>query len=209
LAAAAALAENTSIGVTPGIRGELVGAHAVAAAAAGDVGLAKSLIGKAQNLTKSLEAREFAQWADVIVHLRHDGERANHLALRQFDRSAGVGCLHPFVCAYRAFPPILDAFARDTERRMALTEIFRRARDTILARRAQITIDRGRAGDLSKRETEVLTLLAEGLSNRGIAERLFISEVTVKVHLRNIFEKLGVHSRTEAALVAAGHLDGS
>jgi DNA-binding NarL/FixJ family response regulator len=48
----------------------------------------------------------------------------------------------------------------------------------------------------------VLSLIAEGLSNRQIAARLYISDVTVKVHVRHIFEKLGVRTRTEAALIA-------
>jgi LuxR family maltose regulon positive regulatory protein len=52
---------------------------------------------------------------------------------------------------------------------------------------------------LSERETEVLGLIAEGLSNREIAERLYLSLHTVKVHARNIFGKLGVKSRTQAA----------
>jgi DNA-binding NarL/FixJ family response regulator len=56
---------------------------------------------------------------------------------------------------------------------------------------------------LSPRESEVLDLVAQGLSNRAIAQRLFISEVTVKVHVRHIFEKLGVRTRTQAALWAA------
>jgi DNA-binding NarL/FixJ family response regulator len=54
------------------------------------------------------------------------------------------------------------------------------------------------AGALSRRELEVLTLVAEGLNNRAIAESLFISENTVKNHIRNIHEKLQVHSRMEA-----------
>jgi DNA-binding NarL/FixJ family response regulator len=49
----------------------------------------------------------------------------------------------------------------------------------------------------------VLQLLAQGLANREIAKALFISEATVKIHIRHIFEKLGVHTRTEAALIAA------
>ena len=51
---------------------------------------------------------------------------------------------------------------------------------------------------LSKRELEVLQLLAEGLTNSEIAARLFLSLNTVKVHTRNIYGKLDVHSRTQA-----------
>jgi DNA-binding NarL/FixJ family response regulator len=53
---------------------------------------------------------------------------------------------------------------------------------------------------LTDREEEVLSLLREGLSNRQIAHTLWIAESTVKVHVRHIFDKLGVRSRTAAAL---------
>jgi LuxR family maltose regulon positive regulatory protein len=51
---------------------------------------------------------------------------------------------------------------------------------------------------LSERELEVLALVAQGLSNREIAERLFITVGTVKTHAHNIYGKLGVNRRTEA-----------
>ena len=55
---------------------------------------------------------------------------------------------------------------------------------------------------LSEREIEVLQLIAEGLSNREIAEKLFLSVSTVKVHTYNIYSKLDVHSRTQAVAKA-------
>jgi DNA-binding NarL/FixJ family response regulator len=58
---------------------------------------------------------------------------------------------------------------------------------------------------LSRRELEVLRLVAAGRSNREIAEQLVISEHTVARHLQNIFAKLGVSTRTAARAIAIEH----
>lgn len=55
---------------------------------------------------------------------------------------------------------------------------------------------------LTKREYEVLSLIAEGLSNKDIADKLFISEKTVKNHVSSIFKKLDVNDRIQAAIFA-------
>lgn len=79
---------------------------------------------------------------------------------------------------------------------------------------ARVLLDRRReqapataaGAKLSDREVEVLRLVAEGLPNKHIARRLGIAERTVKAHLTNIFGRLGVTDRTQAALWAKDHL---
>ena len=63
------------------------------------------------------------------------------------------------------------------------------------------------AGLLSRRETEVLRLLAEGVSNREIARRLFISPKTAEHHVGRVYAKLGVSTRAEAAAFAVRNLE--
>lgn len=55
---------------------------------------------------------------------------------------------------------------------------------------------------LTKRETEILDLIADGMSNKEIADKLFISEGTIKNHITSLFRKLDVHDRTQAAILA-------
>jgi two-component system nitrate/nitrite response regulator NarL len=59
--------------------------------------------------------------------------------------------------------------------------------------------------DLTPRESEILGLLAEGQSNKVIARNLGISDGTVKLHVKAILRKLGIHSRVEAAVIAVEH----
>lgn len=65
--------------------------------------------------------------------------------------------------------------------------------------------ERQQRSDLSHREMEVIQLLTKGRSNKEISSTLFISEDTVKSHLKTLFSKLGVKDRTEAAISAVRH----
>jgi DNA-binding NarL/FixJ family response regulator len=59
--------------------------------------------------------------------------------------------------------------------------------------------------DLTKRELEVLRLIADGQSNREIARQLFVSEETVKSHMRNVLARLQARSRANAVAIALRH----
>lgn len=72
-------------------------------------------------------------------------------------------------------------------------------------RPAKVDPEAARIATLSKREREVVELIGEGLKNKEIAERLFISEITVRHHLTSIFEKVGVSDRIELMLYAYRH----
>lgn len=79
---------------------------------------------------------------------------------------------------------------------------------------ARVLLDRQRTSSatpakMSEREEEVLRLVASGLANKAIARQLGIAERTVKAHLTNIFQRIGVTDRTQAALWARDHLPGS
>ena len=63
-------------------------------------------------------------------------------------------------------------------------------------------------GDLSARQREILELVVEGLSNAEIAGRLYLSESTIKQHLRAVYKELGVRNRTEAAKAMRQHARG-
>jgi len=96
---------------------------------------------------------------------------------------------------------------KDSEPREVLEAVRAAARgDAPLAPRAARQLLAARSeeqrADLSKREREVLALVAEGLPNKLIARRLEISEKTVKTHLTSVFQRIGVSDRTQAALWA-------
>ena len=94
-----------------------------------------------------------------------------------------------------------------------LVEAIRAAHagQSVLAKEAmadlvQATIPSPQLGnDLNEREREVLALLAQGLSNKEIAERLFLSVATIKYHVRLLLSKLGASSRAEAVALAWQH----
>jgi LuxR family transcriptional regulator, maltose regulon positive regulatory protein len=187
-----------------GTLGEYLASRALALAAAGYDAEAVEAAQQAVETSRQVEALLLGRWATVIVGLRASEQPGNE-AVRVFQLAADRGNLDSIICAYRACPQLLRHVAEDFECRPRLADLLERARDRSLARSfsIQLASQATSLGTLTPRETEVYELLAEGLSNREIARALFISETTAKVHVRHIFEKLGVHSRAQAAVHAA------
>jgi ATP/maltotriose-dependent transcriptional regulator MalT len=77
--------------------------------------------------------------------------------------------------------------------------VLKQLRDDAFGEEAGLLLEASSEADiLTRREREVADLMIEGLSNQEIAQQLFISQATVKVHLRHIYEKLGVRNRAGA-----------
>jgi LuxR family transcriptional regulator, maltose regulon positive regulatory protein len=186
-----------------GERAEYLATQGLALACAGSDERALELARLASSLSENVEVRVFVPCTKAVVALKSDDCDAERLAIEAFESTTATGNVDGFVSAYRAYPPLLGEIARHPDHKSELAEIVDLARDHSLAMKAAgLQVPRGarRAATLTNREREVHALLAQGLTNREIAGTLFISEATVKVHVRHILEKLGARSRTEAAV---------
>jgi ATP/maltotriose-dependent transcriptional regulator MalT len=165
---------------------------------------------EAEALAETSEVKSLNACIQAIVALKSHADNAEEQASQAFQRVTETGGIDGFVTAYRGYPTLLSTLARKTELRDLLLEITSQANDWALAAESQLseTARPKVVGDpLTPREREVLGLVAQGLSNREIGQALFISESTAKAHVLHIFDKLDVHTRTEAALRAADLLD--
>jgi LuxR family maltose regulon positive regulatory protein len=197
---------------SPSLFGEFLSMRALTLAVLGKEGDAIELCAEALRRTSTIETAALVAGTRAIIALRQESRDGEAIARQAFSIAVRAGSVDGFICAYRSFPPLLTALGDDPQSRRRLGPILARARDVGLARHAGIAAETGapHVWRLTPREEEVLGLIARGLSNREIAQRLYLSEVTVKVHVRHILEKLGVRSRTEAAVrvaIAQSHDD--
>jgi ATP/maltotriose-dependent transcriptional regulator MalT len=179
---------------------EITSCYAVAYAAVGEADRALAIAAAAEEATLSGEVRTNGACARAIVALRVgdlvEGFDEARIALRAAIDSGAQSC---FVSAYRGCPELILALLTDAATGEQLTRLMTVIGDD--AALSRVTPSReGSIESLSPRERQVLALLSQGQSNREIAGALYISSATVKVHVRHIFDKLGVKSRTEAAL---------
>ncbi len=143
--------------------------------------------------------------ATLIIAMIKDSAGQNHQLVAALSQVATTAQFDALVLAYRVKPDLLETI-RQHALPIDLTQILSRAQDHSLGRRLGIFVEEDEddlASVLSPREQEVLALLAEGRTNAEIARSLYITVVTVKVHVRHILGKLGVRNRAEAAVLVA------
>jgi DNA-binding NarL/FixJ family response regulator len=164
--------------------------------------------------TTAIEATFYSRFAEFICALREaPARKTTEIEGRRLIADASDHeFLDALVVSYRAFPALLAWLATQRSLRSLTEATLNAANDRIFARQhghasSEDLPLRRSVDDLTPREVDVLTCLADGLSNSQIAARLFITESTVKVHVHHILEKLGVENRLQAALKAESLLN--
>jgi LuxR family maltose regulon positive regulatory protein len=152
----------------------------------------------------SIEVRVLTACSVAICAIARRLALARDRAQAAYDTASETGNSDCFVCAYRGHPPLLQVLA-ETAARPDLERLLESAHDESIAKACgfQVRPSAVKSRLLSPREREVGELLSRGLTNREIAQKLFLSSATVKVHVRHVLEKLGARTRTEAALLLA------
>ena len=184
-------------------RSEFFGWEALLSAAIGDRGRANALSAEARLTGHGLEAKALALLADALVALDAELQEG---AVEHLQAAIATGVRDPIVIAVRASPHLGRFIAAQPRWRSWLQRLLGASRDVSLANMIGLHVSREARPktSLSPRETEVHELLAQGLTNEEIAKLLFISVSTTKVHVKHIYEKLGVRSRLEAARALRG-----
>ena len=192
--------------MVPSLRAEIEAVRAAAHAAAGAPEEALEIADSGENLTSWVEFRLLLEWVRAVCSLMLGSHDAAKQVSEAYVQTKDAEILDTFVFAYRLNPAVLESLANDRDLHDELGRILRRANDSQRARNAGIMLrtdpSPSPAQHLTNREREVYELLAEGRTNREIGSALFISEFTAKTHVANVLRKLGVRSRTQAALKA-------
>jgi DNA-binding NarL/FixJ family response regulator len=180
------------------LHGEFLGWQGLIYAALGDFDDALELARSAQEASRGLEAMALASITRAVAAL---GTAVSQATETHISRAMATGVSDPILIAVRAVPDLGRRIAMHRPSADWLRRVLMESSDTSLAALIGLRVPRPAKPKqkLSPRESEVHELLAQGLTNEEIANLLYISLSTTKVHVKHIYEKLGVRSRLEAA----------
>jgi LuxR family maltose regulon positive regulatory protein len=192
--------DNGETITSPPVRADYLSCRALAFACLAEAKRAKTLIHEALHaFPASVEARVLSPCVDAIISLGAADDVDAKILERVWRSAQTTGNYDSLVCAYRGQPRLLEALLVEGTHGTELAALLARANESGLARQFRISLKSFQRSSqpLTAREEEVVRELEQGSSNREIASRLFITEATVKAHLRHIYEKLGVRTRAE------------
>jgi LuxR family maltose regulon positive regulatory protein len=194
------------------IYGEYLASLALANACGGNFDAAEALIHDARAMCFNHENESLCRVADTIVRLGEDVPDTQGILAEMLNWCLTNEYIDALICGLRGSPMLANAIAARKDLALRIRSFIERTGDDVLLK--TLGLSSGGAGSiavsrsgLTPRELEVLQLVHQGYRNREIAKALFITDVTVKVHLRHIYEKLGVRSRTEAVVRAASLIE--
>jgi DNA-binding CsgD family transcriptional regulator len=179
--------------LSSGMRADYEATRGLALACAGEANEACSLLAEVERDSGIPEANALVRCARAVLALRAGA--SSDEAAREIELLFDLLFFDPLIVASRAYPELIDA-AKATDRLLPQRLEEAMGPPRVPTKKEQLL------ASLTPREREVLELLTRGYTNREIAHTLVIAEVTAKVHVCRIIKKLGVRSRTEAAVAA-------
>jgi DNA-binding CsgD family transcriptional regulator/tetratricopeptide (TPR) repeat protein len=157
------------------------------------------ILSDAERRSRENEAVALCTCVRALLTLDGDTTAAANTITSGFRTAMAKGVLDPLVFGFRLDGRLARLVNRTAPLRPALAELLAIVDEPFVAEGAR---SEGPAESLTPREREVVALLAQGKTNKEIATALFLTEGTVKVHVRHVLRKLGARTRTEAALYA-------
>ncbi len=191
-------------GALAGARAEVVLSRALVLASIGRVEEARRNYQDVHTATHSTLPTVLGAAVMAISAVKRGESEAIERILELEEIAFARGAVDVLVTAYRSTPELLPILLRASPEPERLGRLLRKAQDQDLARAAGHALpDDDPTARLTLRERDVYELLGQGLTNLRIAELLFISEGTVKVHVHHIYDKLGIRSRMALVVRAA------
>ncbi|HXF98658.1 MAG TPA: LuxR C-terminal-related transcriptional regulator [Gaiellaceae bacterium] len=189
----------------PAAKAEVLCSRALLLSLVGRLPDARKLLDQGRNVSRGVEPRVLTAGVDAVIALRsHEQDSLAKVHLLE-DVAFVSGAVDLLVATYRAAPDVFAVLLRSAQDPDRFASLVRRVGDEDLAAAIghPVPTPEDPRARLTPREREVYELICQGLTDRQIAQLLYITHATAKRHAHNIYDKLGIRSRRALALQAA------